>query len=318
MKSNISSPHFATPNKDIMELPINQFKRNLAAGKPQIGLWMSFYAHQVVESCAPAGFDWMLLDTEHAPNDPHMVHTQLLAARGLDGQCTSHPVVRPASLQVEYRRIDSYTYLRGRYNEVYQQLGRPLGSELGPDADLFRRKLFVAHRALTTVRVERADRGASTRRIRRLMTPMVTDATTPAATGMIIGEASAAIDVAEPSPPVAPIAIRPAVSPVVAVAVAIVVAAEIPASAPRLFTKQAALISPERSFFASRTPPMVALIAAPATVAREVTRPRLAAAVPRLLIAVRPAVARVSTVARVWLDAATVIRPFATRTAFVI
>ena len=79
-----------------MELPINQFKRNLAAGKPQIGLWMSFYAHQVVESCAPAGFDWMLLDTEHAPNDPHMVHTQLLAARGLDGKCTSHPVVRPA------------------------------------------------------------------------------------------------------------------------------------------------------------------------------------------------------------------------------
>ena len=186
------------------------------------------------------------------------------------------------------------------------------------DADLSRRKLFVAHRALTTVRVERADRGASTRRIRRLVTPMVTDATTPAATGMIIGEASAAIDVAEPSPPVAPIAIRPAVSPVVAVAVAIVVAAEIPASAPRLFTKQAALISPERSCCASRTPPMVALIAAPATVAREVTRPRLAAAVPRLLIAVRPAVARVSTVARVWLDAATVIRPFATRTAFVI
>ena len=95
------------------------------------------------------------------------------------------------------------------------------------------------------------------------MTPMVTDATTPAATGMIIGEASAAIAVAEPSPPVALIAIRPAVSPVVAVAVAIVVAAEISASAPRLFTKRAALISPERRFFASRTPPMVALIAVP-------------------------------------------------------
>ena len=79
-----------------MELPVNNFKRNLAAGKPQIGLWMSLWAHQAVEACAPAGFDWMLLDTEHAPNEPHMVGTQLMAARGTDGQCTAHPVVRPA------------------------------------------------------------------------------------------------------------------------------------------------------------------------------------------------------------------------------
>jgi 4-hydroxy-2-oxoheptanedioate aldolase len=75
-----------------MDLPINQFKRNIAAGKPQIGLWMSFYAHQVVELCAPSGFDWLLLDTEHAPNDPYMVQTQLMAAKGGSAQC----VVRPA------------------------------------------------------------------------------------------------------------------------------------------------------------------------------------------------------------------------------
>lgn len=75
-----------------VELPVNQFKRNLAAGKPQIGLWMSFFAHQVVELCAPSGFDWLLLDTEHSPNDPSMVHTQLMAAKG----GTAHCVVRPA------------------------------------------------------------------------------------------------------------------------------------------------------------------------------------------------------------------------------
>jgi len=75
-----------------VELPVNQFKRNLAAGRPQIGLWMSFFAHQVVELCANSGFDWMLLDTEHSPNDPHMVHTQLMAAKG----GTAHAVVRPA------------------------------------------------------------------------------------------------------------------------------------------------------------------------------------------------------------------------------
>ncbi|HEY4374890.1 MAG TPA: HpcH/HpaI aldolase/citrate lyase family protein [Burkholderiales bacterium] len=75
-----------------MDIPVNQFKRNLAAGKAQIGLWMSSYAHQIVELCAPSGFDWLLLDTEHAPNDPHMVHTQLMAAKG----GTAHCVVRPA------------------------------------------------------------------------------------------------------------------------------------------------------------------------------------------------------------------------------
>jgi hypothetical protein len=41
----------------------------------------------------------------------------------------------PASVGVEYRRADSYTYLRDTYNVVYQQYGSPLGSELGPDAD---------------------------------------------------------------------------------------------------------------------------------------------------------------------------------------
>jgi hypothetical protein len=39
---------------------------------------------------------------------------------------------------VEYRRADSFTYRRGLYSEVYQQFDRPLGSELGPDADLAR------------------------------------------------------------------------------------------------------------------------------------------------------------------------------------
>ncbi len=41
----------------------------------------------------------------------------------------------PGSVEVEYQRIDSYTYLRGLYTDVYQYIDRPLGSELGPDAD---------------------------------------------------------------------------------------------------------------------------------------------------------------------------------------
>jgi hypothetical protein len=45
------------------------------------------------------------------------------------------PLIRPASATLEYRRLDSYTYMRGDYDAVYQHFDRPLGSELGPDAD---------------------------------------------------------------------------------------------------------------------------------------------------------------------------------------
>src|SRR5208283_3150521 len=46
------------------------------------------------------------------------------------------PVKLPATIQLQYQRVDSYTYLRKFYTEVYQQYNLPLGSELGPDADI--------------------------------------------------------------------------------------------------------------------------------------------------------------------------------------
>lgn len=48
------------------------------------------------------------------------------------------PLPIPASVGVEYRRLDSFTYLRRSYNTVYQRYGSPIGSELGPDADMLR------------------------------------------------------------------------------------------------------------------------------------------------------------------------------------
>ena len=42
----------------------------------------------------------------------------------------------PASLGLEYRRADSYAYMRQYYSEVYQHYDRPLGTELGPDAEM--------------------------------------------------------------------------------------------------------------------------------------------------------------------------------------
>src|SRR2546422_6743473 len=63
-----------------MDLPQNGFKRALVSGRPQIGLWSSLSSNYTVEVIAGAGFDWILLDTEHSPSDLESVLTQLQAA----------------------------------------------------------------------------------------------------------------------------------------------------------------------------------------------------------------------------------------------
>lgn len=75
-----------------MDLPLNPFKRAIKAGHLQIGLWSSLSSSISVEIVANAGFDWLLIDTEHSPNELPMVLSQLQAAVG----GTAHPIVRPA------------------------------------------------------------------------------------------------------------------------------------------------------------------------------------------------------------------------------
>ena len=74
-----------------MPVPANPFKRALRAKRPQIGLWSSLAGHVPVEVVAGAGFDWLLLDMEHAPNELPMIHSQLQACQG----GTAHAIVRP-------------------------------------------------------------------------------------------------------------------------------------------------------------------------------------------------------------------------------
>jgi 4-hydroxy-2-oxoheptanedioate aldolase len=75
-----------------MDLPRNAFKHALAAGTPQIGLWLSLSSNYSAEVCAGSGFDWLLIDTEHSPNEIDMVLGQLQAV----APYPSHPVVRVA------------------------------------------------------------------------------------------------------------------------------------------------------------------------------------------------------------------------------
>ena len=75
-----------------MELPINTFKQRLLAGEQQIGLWTSLISPAAVEILGDSGFDWILIDTEHAPTETPVV-ADLLRAASLG---TASPVVRPA------------------------------------------------------------------------------------------------------------------------------------------------------------------------------------------------------------------------------
>lgn len=73
-----------------MELPKNHIKRALAEGKVLYGLWNSLAGSYAVEAAAGAGFDWLLIDTEHSPSDLEDVLTKLQIVAGYPTQ----PVVR--------------------------------------------------------------------------------------------------------------------------------------------------------------------------------------------------------------------------------
>lgn len=74
--------------------PSNRFKRAIAAGESQLGLWCTLSTGFAAEVVAGAGFDWLLLDTEHSPGDVLTVMSQLQA---LSGFPNVSPVVRPAA-----------------------------------------------------------------------------------------------------------------------------------------------------------------------------------------------------------------------------
>jgi 4-hydroxy-2-oxoheptanedioate aldolase len=75
-----------------MDINRNAFKRALQKRELQIGLWSSLCSNLVAEIIAHSGFDWIVLDTEHSPNEVPDLVAQLQAM----GQGTASPVVRAA------------------------------------------------------------------------------------------------------------------------------------------------------------------------------------------------------------------------------
>ena len=75
-----------------MDMPHNSFKHAIAKGELQIGLWCSLCSPIVAEIVSHSGFDWLLLDTEHSPNEVPDVLAQLQAVQA----GTASAIVRPA------------------------------------------------------------------------------------------------------------------------------------------------------------------------------------------------------------------------------
>lgn len=75
-----------------MSAPKNMFKTAMKNQQQQIGLWLGLANNYTAELIASAGFDWLLIDGEHAPNTLQTMVGQLQAI----APYPSHPIVRPA------------------------------------------------------------------------------------------------------------------------------------------------------------------------------------------------------------------------------
>jgi len=80
----------------------NRFREALRASQPLLGCWISLGSPIAAEVVGVAGFDWVLLDGEHAPNDVLSLIPQLMALK----DSRSAPVVRPSwNDTVEIKRL---------------------------------------------------------------------------------------------------------------------------------------------------------------------------------------------------------------------
>ncbi len=75
-----------------MKMVENSFKKALKEEQIQYGFWLGLANAYCAEICAGSGFDWLLIDGEHAPNDLKSILAQLQAV----APYPSHPIVRPA------------------------------------------------------------------------------------------------------------------------------------------------------------------------------------------------------------------------------
>ena len=74
-----------------MDMPVNSFKRALAGGATPYGAWLVSGAASTAEALGSAGFDFLVVDTEHTPIDVPQMTEILRTVAGTPAQA----IVRP-------------------------------------------------------------------------------------------------------------------------------------------------------------------------------------------------------------------------------
>ncbi len=82
----------------------NRFKDRLRAGTLQTGFWLSLANAYTAKICAGAGFDWLLIDGEHGPNDLRSILSQLQVLAAFSCEAVVRPPVGETSMIKPPRR----------------------------------------------------------------------------------------------------------------------------------------------------------------------------------------------------------------------
>ena len=82
-----------------MPAPENRLKQRLARGEVLHGLWVGLAEAYPAEIVASAGFDWLLIDGEHAPNDLRSISAQLAVMQGGSSVIVRLPDDNPARIK---------------------------------------------------------------------------------------------------------------------------------------------------------------------------------------------------------------------------
>lgn len=94
-----------------VQAPVNQFKRALLERRVQFGLWLGLTDPLAAELLAGTGFDWLLVDGEHAPNHVGRVIAQLQAIAPYPAQAVVRPLTADAALIKQVLDIGALTLL---------------------------------------------------------------------------------------------------------------------------------------------------------------------------------------------------------------
>lgn len=83
----------------------NALKSALAKGTALRGIWLSLTSPMIAEIVGDAGFDWVLIDGEHAPNDIPTIRAQLQAMRGSKSAVMARPPWNDTVLIKQYMDV---------------------------------------------------------------------------------------------------------------------------------------------------------------------------------------------------------------------